>query len=94
MAGIDFWFSIGSTYSYLSVMRLPQVVGETGVSFHWRPFNVRAIMREMDRGGQIYVIHNRVHDIDILAERLRRIVPEARSITLSTKSRLREICSA
>ncbi len=37
-----------------------------------------AIMREMDRGGQIYVIHNRVHDIDILAERLRRIVPEAR----------------
>ena len=48
MAGIDFWFSIGSTYSYLSVMRLPQVVAETGVSFHWRPFNVRAIMREME----------------------------------------------
>lgn len=37
-----------------------------------------AIMREMDRGGQIYVIHNRVHDIDILSERIRRIVPEAR----------------
>ena len=37
-----------------------------------------AVLREMDRGGQIYIIHNRVHDIDILAERIRRIVPEAR----------------
>jgi transcription-repair coupling factor (superfamily II helicase) len=37
-----------------------------------------AILRELDRGGQIYIIHNRVHDIDILAERIRRIVPEAR----------------
>ncbi|HYH11668.1 MAG TPA: transcription-repair coupling factor [Thermomicrobiales bacterium] len=37
-----------------------------------------AIHREMDRGGQIYIIHNRVHDIDVLAERIRRIVPEAR----------------
>ncbi|HEV2129179.1 MAG TPA: transcription-repair coupling factor, partial [Thermomicrobiales bacterium] len=37
-----------------------------------------AILREMDRGGQVYVVHNRVHDIDVLAERIRRIVPEAR----------------
>lgn len=36
------------------------------------------ILREMDRGGQIYVVHNRVHDIDRLADRLRKIVPEAR----------------
>jgi 2-hydroxychromene-2-carboxylate isomerase len=48
MANIDFWFSIGSTYSYLSVMRLPRVAAETGIAFHWRPFNVRAIMREME----------------------------------------------
>lgn len=45
---MDFWFSIGSTYSYLSVMRLAQVSADTGISFRWRPFNVRAIMREMD----------------------------------------------
>lgn len=44
MARIDFWFSIGSTYSYLSVMRLGQVAAETGIDFVWRPFNVRAIM--------------------------------------------------
>jgi transcription-repair coupling factor (superfamily II helicase) len=37
-----------------------------------------AMLRELDRGGQIYIIHNRVHDIDVLAERIRRIVPEAR----------------
>lgn len=37
-----------------------------------------AVRREMDRGGQIYIVHNRVHDIDVLAERIRRIVPEAR----------------
>ncbi len=36
------------------------------------------ILREMDRGGQVYVVHNRVHDIDRLADRLRKIVPEAR----------------
>jgi 2-hydroxychromene-2-carboxylate isomerase len=45
---MDFWFSIGSTYSYLSVMRLEAVSEATGVAFRWRPFNVRAIMREMD----------------------------------------------
>ena len=36
------------------------------------------ILRELDRGGQVFVVHNRVHDIYILAERLRKAVPEAR----------------
>ncbi|HKU93997.1 MAG TPA: DsbA family protein, partial [Vineibacter sp.] len=48
MADIDFWFSVGSTYTYLSVMRLPDVEKRTGIRFRWRPFSVRAIMREMD----------------------------------------------
>jgi 2-hydroxychromene-2-carboxylate isomerase len=48
MHTIEFWFSVGSTYSFLSVMRLPQVASSTGIDFVWRPFNVRAIMREMD----------------------------------------------
>ncbi len=48
MAGIDFWYSIGSTYSYLSVMRLAKVERETGIAFRWRPFNVRVLMKEMD----------------------------------------------
>ena len=48
MKSIDFWFSIGSTYSYLTVMRLAGVERVTGVGFDWRPFSVRVIMREMD----------------------------------------------
>ena len=48
MKEIEFWFSIGSTYSYLSVTRLPQVACETGASFSWQPFSVRSIMCEMD----------------------------------------------
>jgi 2-hydroxychromene-2-carboxylate isomerase len=48
MAGdsIDFWFSTGSTYTYLAVSRLEQVAAAEGVRFNWRPFSVRAIMRE------------------------------------------------
>lgn len=41
---IDFWYSIGSTYTYLTVMRLPDVALKSGVSFRWRPFNVRHVM--------------------------------------------------
>jgi transcription-repair coupling factor (superfamily II helicase) len=37
----------------------------------------RAILREMDRGGQIYFVHNRVQGIQQIARRLRRLVPEA-----------------
>lgn len=44
MAAIDFWYSIGSTYSYLSVMRLPSVARASGCEFRWRPFNVRHVM--------------------------------------------------
>jgi transcription-repair coupling factor (superfamily II helicase) len=37
-----------------------------------------AVLRELSRGGQIYFVHNRVQDIDLVAARLRQIVPEAR----------------
>lgn len=36
-----------------------------------------AIIREMNRGGQVYFVHNRVHDIRAIAEQVRSIVPEA-----------------
>ena len=45
---IEFWFSIGSTYTYLTVMRLAAVEANTGVRFDWRPFSVRALMLEMN----------------------------------------------
>jgi 2-hydroxychromene-2-carboxylate isomerase len=48
VAVIDFWYSIGSTYTYLSVMRLSDVMRSTDVAFRWRPFNVRHIMVEQN----------------------------------------------
>ncbi len=46
VSSIDFWFSIGSTYSYLTVMRLKDVERQVGIRFEWRPFSVRKIMIE------------------------------------------------
>jgi transcription-repair coupling factor (superfamily II helicase) len=36
-----------------------------------------AIHRELDRGGQIFVLHNRVQSINIIAEQIRMLAPEA-----------------
>jgi 2-hydroxychromene-2-carboxylate isomerase len=44
---IDFWFTMGSTYSYLSVMRLADVERASGISFRWRPFHLLLILQEM-----------------------------------------------
>jgi transcription-repair coupling factor (superfamily II helicase) len=39
-----------------------------------------AILREVERGGQVYIVHNRVHSIDLLADRIRELVPHARVV--------------
>ncbi len=45
----------------------------------WDPTLIRhAILRELNREGQIYFVHNRVYNIQEIADRLRAIVPEAR----------------
>src|SRR4029079_4747856 len=36
------------------------------------------ISRELDRGGQVFFVHNRVETIDGMAEHIRRVVPRAR----------------
>ena len=48
MKEIDFYFSIGSTYTYLSVTRILDVENKYQVKFNWKPFSVRAIMKEMN----------------------------------------------
>ena len=48
MKDIDFYFSIGSTYTYLSVTRIIDVEKKHQVRFNWKPFSVRAIMKEMN----------------------------------------------
>jgi 2-hydroxychromene-2-carboxylate isomerase len=44
---IDFWFTMGSTYSFLTVMRLAELQRSTEVTFRWRPFHLLVILQEM-----------------------------------------------
>jgi 2-hydroxychromene-2-carboxylate isomerase len=50
MAGkeIDFWFTMGSTYTYLTVNRLPHIAEATRTEFRWRPFHLLIILKEMN----------------------------------------------
>ncbi|MDQ7844155.1 MAG: transcription-repair coupling factor [Armatimonadota bacterium] len=65
----------------MSVMETPP---EARLPIHTeiRPYDddlVRwAILRELERGGQVYVVHNRVETIERAARRIRALVPEAR----------------
>ncbi len=43
---VDFFFNFGSTYSYLSIMRLEEEAAKAGVAVRWRPFNVRKLFVE------------------------------------------------
>ena len=45
---LDFFFFYGSTYTYLTVMRIEQVAARADVEVRWRPFNVREIMIEQN----------------------------------------------
>jgi 2-hydroxychromene-2-carboxylate isomerase len=45
---MDFYFFIGSTYSYLSVSRAEALAAQAGIELTWRPFSVRTLMREQD----------------------------------------------
>ncbi len=64
----------------LSLMTTPpaeRVAIETFVS-EWSDSLVReACLREIRRGGQVYFVHNTVEDIEVFAQRLRRLLPEA-----------------
>jgi transcription-repair coupling factor (superfamily II helicase) len=65
----------------LSVIATPPE-GRLPIKTFLEPFDeyhVReAILRELDRGGQVYFVHNRVQTIEAMAERLRHLVPHAR----------------
>jgi transcription-repair coupling factor (superfamily II helicase) len=52
------------------------------INTHVGPYEARlvrqAVLREMDRGGQVFFVHNRVQTIESMRARLERLVPEAR----------------
>ncbi len=41
----------------------------------------QAVLRELERGGQVFIVHNRIRTIHTLHDALEEIVPEARIIT-------------
>jgi transcription-repair coupling factor (superfamily II helicase) len=49
------------------------------------------IARELDRGGQVFFVHNRVETIEGIADHLRRIVPRARIAVGHGQMREREL---
>lgn len=44
-AVLEFWFDFGSTYSYLSAMRVEEAAARPGVGVAWRPFLLGPIFR-------------------------------------------------
>jgi 2-hydroxychromene-2-carboxylate isomerase len=50
-ASIEFWFEFGSTYSYLSVMRIEELAASHGVGVHYRPFLLGPIFRSFGLQG-------------------------------------------
>ena len=53
---------------------------KTFVSEYSEDIVKEAILREMERGGQVFYLHNRVRSIHQAAEDIRRLVPQARVI--------------
>ncbi|MHC4819898.1 MAG: helicase-related protein, partial [Planctomycetota bacterium] len=50
-----------------------------------------AILREKRRGGQVFFVHNRVQSIPAAAQRLERVVPEAKVIVAHGQLRERDL---
>ncbi|RKY88823.1 transcription-repair coupling factor, partial [candidate division KSB1 bacterium] len=50
-----------------------------------------AIIKEIDRGGQVYFVHNRVKTINSIASKLRRILPGVRFAVAHGQMREREL---
>ena len=49
------------------------------------------IIRELNRDGQVYLVHNRVMDIEVLQAEVRRAVPEARTLVVHGQMKEREL---
>ena len=44
---VEFWFEFGSNYSYLTVMRIEDLVRRAGLRLAWKPFLLGPIFREL-----------------------------------------------
>ena len=48
---IEFWFELGSTYTYLTVARIESVARSRSIRVDWRPFLLMPIMIEQGMPG-------------------------------------------
>lgn len=67
----------------ISIIETPPE-GRLPIKTYLQPYEDRlvreAVLREMEREGQVYFVHNKVATIEALAERIRTLVPEARIV--------------
>ncbi len=63
----------------ISVLAIPPL-GRKEITNHFEKFNwdsiLKAITKELDRGGQVYFLHNRVGDIHRIKEQLEKLFPK------------------
>ena len=56
MAGrLEFWCSYGSTYTYLTVMRIDQIAAAAGIDVEWKPFHLPPILQKMGWTGSPFI---------------------------------------
>jgi 2-hydroxychromene-2-carboxylate isomerase len=53
---IEFWFEFGSSYSYLSVMRIEEAARRHGVRIVWKPFLLGPIFRALGMENSPFVL--------------------------------------
>ncbi|MFC5740087.1 2-hydroxychromene-2-carboxylate isomerase [Dyella tabacisoli] len=53
---IEFWFELGSNYSYLSVMRIEALAARHGITITWRPFLLGPIFKSFGWDSSPFVL--------------------------------------
>ncbi len=66
--------------SSLSIPPLDRRAIVTDVAPHDKHRIQQAVIRELNRDGQVFFVHNRVYDIQSVADEIQKLVPEARVI--------------
>ena len=78
----------------LSVIQTPPPARQAIRTFvaHFDDDTIRdAILRELNRGGQVFFVHNRVENIQYMARHLRALVPEAKTAVAHGQMKEREL---
>lgn len=52
----EFWFELGSNYSYLTIHRIEAVMEGTGVDIIWRPFLLGAVFKDQGWSSSPFVL--------------------------------------